>query len=374
MSGTKTYPVCVVVVNPFMEVPDANTVPSTTRSQRKALPMAMLSLTVFSSVLMAGVSLVNALGPDRWWWSSLNLYLPQWIWALPWLLLLPLYILRARRLAWIPLCGLLWVLGPLMGFCWRWSTPSVSTAKGSRIRVMTFNVKSGLQGMDAILQDIQDNHPDVILLQEAYHIRTSPVARLFRQPSLRNWYMATREQYMVLSRFPLLSAQMRSISTVWASRYCFRCTILVRSQRITLYTVHFISPRKGLMSVGLQTDETRTSVSQNIDTRLQQAQKLVDYLAEEHGPLILTGDLNAPVQALTCRQLLDTGLRDAFSEAGRGYGYTYGHRLPLRHDYVRIDHILISAEWKALNCWVGHGDGSDHRCVVADLYLPDSPR
>src|SRR3712207_7027652 len=43
----------------------------------------------------------------------------------------------------------------------------------------------------------------------------------------------------------------------------------------------------------------------------------------ENGPTLLAGDLNATPPSLVLRQLLNLGLRDAFSEAGNGYGYTY---------------------------------------------------
>jgi hypothetical protein len=29
------------------------------------------------------VSIAAAAGPERWAWSALNLYAPQWIWGLP---------------------------------------------------------------------------------------------------------------------------------------------------------------------------------------------------------------------------------------------------------------------------------------------------
>src|SRR5687767_13819137 len=54
-------------------------------------------------ILLALISIANFVGPDRWWISGLNMYLPQWIWGLPILGLFPLSLWLARRWFWVPL-------------------------------------------------------------------------------------------------------------------------------------------------------------------------------------------------------------------------------------------------------------------------------
>jgi len=84
----------------------------------------------------------------------------------------------------------------------------------------------------------------------------------------------------------------------------------------------------------------------------------------------VAGDFNAPVQSIVCRKLMRHGLTDAFSTAGQGYGYSFGHELRLvAHSYVRLDHILASRHWRVERCWTGGADASDHRPVIADLVL-----
>jgi endonuclease/exonuclease/phosphatase family metal-dependent hydrolase len=73
------------------------------------------------------------------------------------------------------------------------------------------------------------------------------------------------------------------------------------------------------------------------------------------------------------RALLRTGLRDAFSVAGLGYGYTYGHLLPPHASFLRIDHILVSPQIAVLDCAVGRRGISPHRSVIADLALQRRP-
>ena len=104
--------------------------------------------------------------------SSLNLYLPQWLWAFPAIILVPLTGALARRLIWVPLAALLWVLGPVMGLCLHWgrpaspNDPSAGTAAG-RLRVMTYNVKWSSHDGEAIVRDIATFHPDLIQMQDS---------------------------------------------------------------------------------------------------------------------------------------------------------------------------------------------------------------
>lgn len=67
--------------------------------------------------------------------------------------------------------------------------------------------------------------------------------------------------------------------------------------------------------------------------------------------------------------LLDTGLRNAFSTSGTGFGYTYGHSLWPGISFVGIDHVLVSLEIGIADCFVGGERGSTHRPVIADLAM-----
>jgi len=67
--------------------------------------------------------------------------------------------------------------------------------------------------------------------------------------------------------------------------------------------------------------------------------------------------------------LLNTGLRDAFSSAGFGYGFTHGHSLKPWVSFLRIDHILVSDDIGVVNAYAGGSKGSQHRPVIADLRI-----
>ena len=124
--------------------------------------------TISNSVYLAMLALItcgNLLGPERWWVTSLNLYLPQWVWALPGGALLAVTAVVARRRVWMPLLGLAWVAWPLMGFTihalWGARPPA-----GAPLRIMTYNVKWGRKNPAAIRTEVDTWRPDLLLLQD----------------------------------------------------------------------------------------------------------------------------------------------------------------------------------------------------------------
>ena len=308
---------------------------------------------------------MNTVGPERWWFGNLNLYLPQWPWALPCVAIGPWYLMSAWRWSWIPLLMLGWVFGPLMGL-------SLGPARimpkpdGARLRVMTYNVKWGFRDAAAVLQNIAAASPDVILMQDSAGATESKLAAL-RKPG---WNEVRLNQYTVLSKYPV-SEPTEQWTTPDRTHSCMRCVLQLGARAVTLYDVHFITPRWALGSFADNGPDGTLDLEQNANLRELEAFMLADRIRAEKGPLILAGDLNAPIQSRACKSLFRAGLRDAYSEAGVGYGYTYGQSTPLERPFVRIDHILVSPEWAILNCREGSSLGSDHSPVVADLVLPD---
>jgi endonuclease/exonuclease/phosphatase (EEP) superfamily protein YafD len=331
--------------------------------RRPGLARLLSAANLLYVLVLALVTAVNIYGPEETWLGSLNLYLPQWLWALPAIPLLPLTLRTGWRRIWAPLLCLLWAVGPLMGFCWRWSSVK-APANSIHLRVMTYNVKWGMHNAEAIARDVETFHPDVLQMQDSSGVLSGPLGRV-----LIGWNVSISGQYIIASRFPLSRVEGRNISFPGSAHHCLRATLTVQHRPITLYNVHLITPRPALLSIRHRQID---GLEANTDQRLYEVKMLGDALKAESGPLVLTGDLNAPVQAVVCRSLFAAGLRDAFSEAGRGYGYTYGQYTRLRHPYLRIDHIMVNAPWQVEDCRVGNRIGSEHIPVIADLVLPGS--
>jgi len=135
---------------------------------------------------------------------------------------------------------------------------------------------------------------------------------------------------------------------------------------VTLFSLHFASPREGLYDATHRPAAGTVELEDNSDVRRRQSENLVRLADEVKGPVLLVGDFNTPSESAIFRRVWDR-YTDAFAQAGWGWGYTFlGAKTA-----VRIDHILTGPGWYCERCWVGENIGSPHRPVLADLILSD---
>ncbi len=304
------------------------------------------------------------------WWLELARYVPYPIYLLgAGLSLLASYWLsKTWRIA--ALIALALVASVIMGFVWG------SPDKGSqRLRVMTYNVKSYLaderpESYGRIAWEVLQNDPDILVLQDAQHLIDSkgampePVRKMLGDRNVH-----TYGQYIVASRYALRECGPGEISFRGRTHTYVRCVVVAQGVEIDLFAVHFLSPREGLNATRHEGVAGLDDWRQNFEDRMTQASALADVVSASRRPVIVAGDLNAPESSPVVGTLFSAGVRDAFSSAGKGYGYTQGHALRPGISFLRIDHILVNAKLGVLDCFVGSKEGSEHRPVIADLLL-----
>jgi len=326
-------------------------------------------------MFLAALSIWNWSGADRFWLGALNLYLPQALWAVPGIMLTVLTFRADRSWVWLPLLCVAWVLGPIMGFCW---SPQSERGAGNPVtlRVMTWNIKYGSYDLAPLLDEITRCRPDVVLFQDAVASMDGQLGDYFRK-----WQVRSHGQFVIASRYPLSELEVHPLPATGEGQEYLRCRMRVGETLVSLYNVHFRTPRWSLNAFRAARTQPRylpeaiQTFDGNINTRLAQAVVVRERLSREKGPVIIAGDLNSPDASRVCGTLRDAGLQDAFARRGRGYGFTYGHflfkhRLPwLKVSWMRIDHIMLNAGFRAMRCWAGTGKASDHRPVIADLEL-----
>jgi endonuclease/exonuclease/phosphatase (EEP) superfamily protein YafD len=225
-----------------------------------------------------------------------------------------------------------------------------------RLRVVTANLlvlNPEPERAGAVLRSLR---PDVLVVSELSPgglagLRASgllddlphSVARLEGRP----------ETVGLFSRLPLEDVELRSA----AFRELPRATVRVSGTPIRLLPAHPLPP------VWVLEGLWRASLG--------------DLRAEVRGldlPLVVAGDLNGDRDHAAFRRLLDTGLRDAHDERGRGIVRTWPAAAPLLH----LDHVLVrdgaAARLGVLDVQEVVLPGTDHRAVVADLAVLATPR
>lgn len=311
-----------------------------------------------------------AWGAERHWVLGALQYAPFWGWLLPSLFVFVLSWTQPWVWRGLALLGCLIVVGPLMDL----ELPRADAGTG-HLRVMTYNIKAyhsmdRPEGLGPVIWEIAQHDPDVIVMQDAGQAEADEVALTSETRQL----IGPREhfafgQYIVASKYPLKECAKGFMNYFGETHTYVRCVVTVHGKNIDLYSVHLLSPRKGLNELRFRLHHGRHEWQRSMQARLIQSEKLVqDFLARGR-PAIIAGDFNAPQRSRVIENFAAVGLRDAFEVAGTGYGYTHGHSLKPGISINRIDHILVTPDIGIAAAEVGGHEGSEHRPVVADLYV-----
>jgi endonuclease/exonuclease/phosphatase family metal-dependent hydrolase len=239
------------------------------------------------------------------------------------------------------------------------------------LTVMTYNIHqgrdaAGVLNLDAIAAVIRAQHADLAALQEVgrhwsadsdFRDQAAELggllgmehafgANLDRDPPKPG---APRRQYgtAILSAWPLLY-----------------------SENILLPRASADNEQRGLLVLDVEVDGAPFRVHDvhlglSAGDRRLQVEAILSETDRATVPYALLGDLNARPTAPELAPLFER-LRDAWSVAGEGDGFTFAASEPK----ARIDYVLVSPQLRVDAARVPALPGSDHLPVVADLALP----
>ena len=325
------------------------------------------------ALLIAGLvllTLAQRAGTDGPWWLELSRYLPYPALLAPALLALLLSCWLGWR--WVAASVLTLGLVSTLAMGLAWGRPDAGTLP---LRFMTYNIKAYLavgrpDGFGALAREVALHRPDIVVAQDSFGASRAQAAAIW--PGGRAFglpHSFTAGQYLIASRHPLRSCATGRIDYRNQQHAYVRCVVEVDGIAVNVVTAHFESPRDGLNAARREGLDGAGDWQQNFEDRLGQSRALARDLAGSASPLIVAGDLNAPESSPVVRALLQLGLRDAYTSAGRGYGYSYGQALRVGFSFLRIDHVLVSPEIGVTDAFAGSAGPSEHRPVIADLLL-----
>ncbi len=326
---------------------------------------------------VAGLSFGRIEGSGQSALLALSQYLPFPVYVLP---AMAAVVASFIWLGWawraLAVLALLTCLTLLMGLSW-----GVAEEGHGRLRFMTYNVKSYLAlkrfgGAEELAHEILEHQPDILVMQDAGQLvdvdGNVKSANLLRVVGGGWQHAHATDEYVVLSRWPIRQCRHGAIPVGDQPHVFAHCDIDVEGTTLQVITVHLITPRKGLVAKrrGQPSWLGLGEWQDNMLLRMRQAGLLAEYLRQlPPGPRIVAGDLNATEPSVVEQTLLNTGLRDAYSSASVGYGFTHGHSLLKGLSFLRIDHILVSPQIAVADAFTGGAQASQHRPVIADLYL-----
>ncbi|MGH9280380.1 MAG: endonuclease/exonuclease/phosphatase family protein [Acidimicrobiales bacterium] len=233
----------------------------------------------------------------------------------------------------------------------------VPDGPGTRLRVVSSNVRSHSPDSTPLGLELATLGADVLLLQElsAEHLIMLKATGAF--DDFPYSYVDTRPGSFgagIWSKHPLADAE------TWepGGLPMARATVEVGGTPVRVFNVHARAAMR----------------SRWIPVFKAQMRDLRDAVRACDGPVIMAGDFNATYGHQPFRDVLAAGLRDAHVDAGRGLIATTwprgGRVIP---PLFRIDHVLVSPQIGVLDACEGVGRSSDHRPVLADLVIPVAP-
>ena len=301
---------------------------------------------------------------DRTAPGTVLLFVGRWVYLVP-VAALALTAGRARRALRVPVAAAaLVVVGPVMGLHvgWRRLLPDPA---GTPIRVVTFNAGANSRVASDLADLVELWRPDVVAIQECGP--TMPAA----MRALRGWHVHEARPNCLLSRYPIVAAQVMDRSALERVRsdqvmgiggagFVVRYVVQTPAGPVGFTNLHLETARKGLESLLGTFDLDR--VRENAELRDIESELARAWVDGGMAPTIVAGDFNAPVESATFRAHWGD-LRNAFSVAGTGFGATRFNGW-IR---IRIDHVLYGPGLRAVRAMVGDDAWSDHRPLIVDL-------
>lgn len=260
---------------------------------------------------------------------------------------------------------------------------------GVSFTVMTYNIlgnatpESRRNAMDIILRE----HPDIVCCTE-YNPQTDPA--FFGKDITRHYpYMVTnrdatvwRTGEIILSRYPI---EYRFCPTSLTDNH-ISAVIHIDNREIRIVNLHLTRVGQhgvtdSLTSLYAKAIKLTEFESINDRRKLAQAKEIIDSIANDERPAILSGDFNDTPNGQVYR-LFSNHYTDAFSARGWGLGATFGaaairkefsgsffERI-IAKDIIRIDHIFVSSHFKVESARVvTDAVGSDHKPVMVRLRI-----
>ncbi|MCI0703756.1 MAG: endonuclease/exonuclease/phosphatase family protein [Planctomycetia bacterium] len=325
---------------------------------RAGLAVEAAGWLVLAVTLISWVALQTG---DLWPPSTLLMFGPRWVLVLLPALLLPAAVAFRARALWPVVPALLVAVGPVAGCCVPWEQLGSQPPAGSRLRVLSCNMHFAKVDSGPLDNLVEGSRPDVIAIQEW---RDSARSEVFLGDG---WHTHRAPGLFLASRYPICRSDRLGNSSTSEQGSVMRYELDTPDGPVTVFNLHFATPRKGLgSSVGFE-QQGLSEIRANSELRKRQSEFVAAEASRVTGPVLLVGDFNTPPESVIFRRIW-SGYANAFSDAGWGWGYTFRSR----RIAVRIDHILVGGG-KATKCWVGPDVGSPHRPLLADVVWRDDP-
>jgi len=363
---------------------------------RKLLRSITVLLSLLAALALVVITLSVYVDPSKLYVFAFMGYIFPVVWGVNFIAL-GYWGVRMKKQIIIPLVALFIGWGQWQD-TFQWSGESVEDVNvlENPVTIMTFNVKmfdlyhwSGRRDiLDKTFDYIRKKNPDIVCFQEFYATNDNRkfsenyiVNRLKQYPYRHIEYQYTkhtigRAGLAVFSKYPVRKKQVLRFENT--TNFTIQTDISIRGKNVRLFNTHLESMRLNKQDIetidkmksaeGFENEKEIIPVMQKLGKafkrRAYQADVISKHVKNSAYPVIICGDFNDSPVSYTYRTMRGD-LKDAFVEAGKGFGGTYNGRLPS----FRIDYILFDPSFDAYNYKRDKVELSDHYPVTVTLDL-----
>ena len=234
------------------------------------------------------------------------------------------------------------------------------------IKVMSYNVRmfnfwnwiDDANILNKIKSFIKKQTPDILLIQECYEFNNISYPYKYIKPTEHN----VKVGLAIYSKFPII--HQGSFDFKNTSNNIIFADIVRKKDTIRVYNFH-------LQSLGLKADKENfgeensqkviKSLAEGFKKQAYQAKLFMQHEKKWKGKKIIGGDFNNTSYSWVYNQI-SKDKKDAFIEAGKGFGKTFNYWFPMRIDFILTDENAI------INTFTSFSEkNSDHFPIQAKI-------
>lgn len=235
------------------------------------------------------------------------------------------------------------------------------------LKVMSYNVKTfdlfnnkentiKKNGFDFI----KDQNPDVLVLQEFY--KSKKINLTFPYKYIKTKDPKSKFGLAIYSKFKIINSGSFNFKKT-ANNIIF-ADIVKQKDTIRLYNLHLQSLRIKPNEENFGQENSEKLLKRVTNSFQKQASQTTQFLAHEKqwkGKKIVCGDFNNTAYSWVYNKI-SKDKKDAFIEAGKGFGKTFEYKLPIRIDFILTDTNAIINQFSTFS-----EKFSDHYAVQAKI-------